>query len=124
MKIVGRRLVWNTLAASSVDHYEENFGTTTSNQLPKFTDPSGKRFFRCTYCTYSSMNSGNVLTHIQFKHTGEKPFSCALCSKPFTKKSNIKAHMRTHTGEKPFHCKFCDKNFSQKMSPIINYLIN
>ncbi|XP_061880537.1 oocyte zinc finger protein XlCOF22-like isoform X2 [Entelurus aequoreus] len=74
---------------------------------------SGKTRFSCSVCAKSFSRRSNFTQHMR-THTGEKPFSCSICGKRFSQKSHLPEHMTTHTGEKIFHCSACGKRFSNK----------
>lgn len=64
------------------------------------TRGSRKNKYPCPYaashsCTATFTTSGHAARHGK-KHTGEKSVHCPICNKAFTRKDNMKQHIRTH----------------------------
>lgn len=61
---------------------------------------SRKNKYPCPYavshsCSATFTTSGHAARHGK-KHTGEKSVHCPICNKAFTRKDNMKQHIRTH----------------------------
>ncbi|KAH7694666.1 hypothetical protein AAVH_38283, partial [Aphelenchoides avenae] len=50
------------------------------------------------------------------RHTDNRPFKCNLCTKAYTVKVSLDAHLVSHFGEKPFKCERCDFSAIAKSS--------
>ena len=69
--------------------------------------------FSCQICHRSYSTKSNLNKHMKI-HDESKAFKCDICLKLFVSKADLNAHYRTHTGERPFGCHICDKRFLQK----------
>ena len=65
----------------------------------------------CKICRKNYATKGTLKTHQLSKHAVEKPYACRYCDKLFSLKYYLVSHERLHTGEKPFTCDICSANF-------------
>ncbi|EJD73485.1 hypothetical protein LOAG_19096, partial [Loa loa] len=76
-------------------------------------EPIGKKPKRKkSQCTVCQKKATNMRRHMR-THTGEKPYSCSICKRSFSRLHHVEEHMKTHTRKKPYSCPTCDKSFSQ-----------
>lgn len=74
--------------------------TATETQTGAARGTGRKNKYPCPYsathsCTATFTTSGHAARHGK-KHTGEKSVPCPICNKAFTRKDNMKQHIRTH----------------------------
>lgn len=68
--------------------------------------------FICDICARHFVTRAKLQKH-RFVHTDKKPLQCSQCSKTFTYKHVLEAHVRTHLG-KAFKCDQCQKAYKWK----------
>ncbi|KAJ0033634.1 hypothetical protein NQD34_000741 [Periophthalmus magnuspinnatus] len=71
--------------------------------------------FTCEICNKVHSDRSNYKKHLRI-HAEQKPFRCSVCERGFTQKRHMNEHMRIHTGEKPLSCSDCGMTFRQKNS--------
>ena len=65
----------------------------TSLSSAQTSGGENKKNYKCLKCSFSSFYPGNLRVHMR-RHTGEKPFRCEFCGRPFSDKSNLNSHKR------------------------------
>ncbi|XP_055941935.1 zinc finger protein 26-like [Argiope bruennichi] len=79
---------------------------------------SGERPFACSICSNLRDKSAVVPDVVSFLR------ACPHCSYVTPSTGCLNRHLRTHSGERPFTCKICFKSFSQKSNLRRHFLIH
>lgn len=53
--------------------------------------------------------TGELVRHVRYKHTHEKPHKCTICDYASVELSKMRNHMRCHTGERPYQVFIVDQ---------------
>ena len=61
----------------------------------------------------SSQTKANIKLSLRQTNNGEKSKKCSLCDSVFSRKRQLRVHLKTHSGEKSNKCNHCDYASSQ-----------
>ena len=88
------------------------FKTLQAMYKHKILSHSTDERFGCKYCGKRFGSMANARSH---ERVHESPqFQCRFCSKLIKSEKTLEAHERSHTGEKAFTCKLCSAAFTSK----------
>ena len=74
-----------------------------------------KSVHTCTICVPpSTFERKDVFNNHLALHEGAKPFTCNICDKNFSSRSNLQSHSRTHDPSSSLQCPTCSKKFNSK----------
>ncbi len=74
-----------------------------------------KSVYTCTNCIPpSTFERKDVFKNHLALHEGAKPFTCHICDKNFSSRSNLQSHSRTHEASSSLQCPTCSKKFNSK----------
>ncbi|CAH0730168.1 unnamed protein product, partial [Brenthis ino] len=74
-----------------------------------------QRPHRCAKCDFSAYTPYDLKKHM-IKHTGDRNFTCDICSKSYGMRTTLREHMRIHANDRRFKCEHCGQAFVQKCS--------
>jgi hypothetical protein len=73
-----------------------------SLRLRHLVRPNYHNIFYKEIIIYFLSFQGELVRHVRYRHTHEKPHHCTECDYSSVELSKLKRHMRCHTGERPY----------------------
>ncbi|XP_060575809.1 zinc finger protein 239-like [Ruditapes philippinarum] len=100
-----RPCVCNVCGASFISNYRLN------RHMRMHT---GEKSVQCDLCGMGFSTRYNLNIHIQGVHKRDRRFTCAECGKTFMTNYQLKVHKMKHTGERPYKCAVCKAEYIER----------
>uniref|UniRef100_A0A803J2D3 C2H2-type domain-containing protein n=1 Tax=Xenopus tropicalis TaxID=8364 RepID=A0A803J2D3_XENTR len=100
----------NAIKEDTLSCEGDNYSDCSINPLAE-QSPPGCKPFTCSECGKSYTRRYNLKVHLK-SHTEGKTFSCSECGEGFADHTDLVTHRRLHITQKPFPCKECGKCFT------------
>lgn len=85
---------------------------------------SGDKPYSCDFCNRPFRQWGDLKYHIQSKHSKDRSHQCEFCGKDFARRYSLVIHRRIHTGEKVSHVKKKNNSKEKKLPSFLRYKNN
>ena len=98
----------------ATDYVKDKSHNTNNEKLSDATTSQELEVDRqidCPICGRPFTRSTNLRAHMLI-HTGDRPYACKVCNKNFIRSSDVKRHMLVHTGVRPYSCVLCHQRFA------------
>ncbi|XP_058056579.1 zinc finger protein 48-like [Anopheles bellator] len=82
------------------DYLNDVVAQSMSNLYRVLYDSKDNPLYKCNECDTILRNTGHLVGHIAV-HTGENPYVCHLCQRPFSNSTRLKLHLKVHCIMKP-----------------------
>lgn len=76
----------------------------------------------CKVCSKEFSYRSTLQAHLKLHMGLAKTFLCPTCGKKFDSGNNLKHHIKRHLGEKSFACSYCPKKFVSKGEFVLFYM--
>ncbi|XP_045169858.2 zinc finger protein 112-like [Mercenaria mercenaria] len=78
------------------------------------TKHTGEKSVQCDLCGMGFSTRYNLSVHIQGVHKRENRFACQQCGKQFMTNYQLKVHTMKHSGERPYKCALCRAEYIER----------
>lgn len=113
LKVTGtKKLKEHLKEVHGLSRYKCGTCSETFDTEPEYNSHLRIHPLECTQCGKMFSRKPNLRLHLR-RHLVIKPYMCNQCPKSFVTRQKLDEHVNGHSGNKPLKCSLCDSTFSR-----------